>query len=277
MLIGRDAHLARSIETTEFTIAARDGYSLPIRAYIPTGGTSASRNIIYYHGGGLKVGDLDSEDLSCRRIAIEAACNVYSVDYRLTPENEFDVPVEDAWDAFVGIAKVRLRDDGLLVVVGSSSGGQLAAQVSQMARNSDKPKKIDGLILRCPVTVNSYDNGSRIPARFRHMHTSWSSSFETSLLHMDEGNTSSAMPLEANTFEDLPPTFLQICTNDVYYSDGVCYAEALATADVPVKVDVIEGWPHTFWLKAPQLETALRADGEMIEGLKWLLRLSSSE
>lgn len=273
MLGGRDLHLNRDVTTTEFTITARDGYHLDTRIYNSSDRTAADRTVIYYHGGGLKVGDLDSEDLSCRRICIEGACTVYSVSYRLIPEYPMDTPVNDAWDALVGISERRIS--GKLIIAGSSSGGQLAAQVSQIAKDaSPKVKNIDGLLLRCPVTANNYENGSKIPPSFRPMHASWSTSFETSLLHMDQGTTSSVMPLEASSFKGLPPTFVQVCTNDIYYSDGICYAGALSAAGIPVKLDVVAGWPHTFWLKAPHLERALKADNDCIEGLRWLLELS---
>jgi acetyl esterase/lipase len=59
----------------------------------------------------------------------------------------------------------------------------------------------------------------------------------------------------------------------LYYSDGICYATALREAGVEIAVKVVHGWPHTFWLKAPQLDKALEADMDMIEGLKWLIKL----
>jgi acetyl esterase/lipase len=81
------------------------------------------------------------------------------------------------------------------------------------------------------------------------------------------------MPLEADeeVLRGLPRTWIQVCTNDTLYSDGVCYAIALEEAGVEVKVRVVEGWPHTFWLLVPELERALEAELEMVEGLKWLL------
>lgn len=81
------------------------------------------------------------------------------------------------------------------------------------------------------------------------------------------------MPLEADeeTLKELPRTWIQLCTNDSPYSDGLCYAKMLEEAGVEVKVDVVRGWPHTFWLKAPELERALEVEEEMVRGLGWLL------
>jgi len=68
----------------------------------------------------------------------------------------------------------------------------------------------------------------------------------------------------------MPRTWIQVCSNDSLYSDGVCYAKPLEEVGVEVRVDVVWGWPHTFWLKAPGLERALEAEREMLRALKWL-------
>lgn len=229
--------------------------------------------------GGLIVGDLDSEDTSCRRMCQDTNSVVYSVDYRLTPENSPSVSLDDAYDAFVAISR---KESSRLIVAGSSSGGQLAAQVAEMARDlkinpSTAMKAINGVLLRCPVTVDASEGGIHIPERFRGMHKSWNHSFDTTLLRLPTTGSNlkeaSNLPLLASTFAGLPPTFVQVTTNDIYYSDGVCYSKALRDAGVPLKIDVVQGWPHTFWLKAPHLDRALRADLDMIDGLNWLLSL----
>jgi acetyl esterase/lipase len=69
----------------------------------------------------------------------------------------------------------------------------------------------------------------------------------------------------------MPRHWIQVSKNDILYSDWILYAEALNQARVEVKVDDVEGFPHTFWLKAPELERAVKAEKDMIEGLRWLL------
>lgn len=280
MLAGRDKHLNEGIGISDSSIAGWEGNQIPIRTYKPSSSLAgrlpsetSDDLVIYYHGGGLRVGDLDSEDLSCRRICKEASIPVISVEYRLAPPWTPQNALDDAYLAFLVISNTKPLL-GRLILVGSSSGGQLAAQVSQLARYDTSHKEIDGVLLRGPVTVDACDGGDRIPFRFRSMHTSFAPSFETSLLKIysdpARDNTPS-LPLEAETFHDLPRTWIQVCTNDLYYSDGICYAAALREAGVEVAVNVVRGWPHTFWLKAPQLDKALEADMDMIEGLRWLL------
>jgi acetyl esterase/lipase len=102
-----------------------------------------------------------------------------------------------------------------------------------------------------------------------------SEAFHTSLLSSaalnNDNRTTTPLPLEAEDLSGMPRHWIQVSTNDIYYSDGACYAEALTKAGVEVKLDVVEGWPHTFWLKAPYLERAVQAESDMIEGLRWLL------
>jgi acetyl esterase/lipase len=170
------------------------------------------------------------------------------------------------------------RKASRLIVMGSSSGGQLAAQISQQYPRWRRPNwnvKIHGVLLRGPVTCDATEEGANLPSRFRQCHTSMSEPFHTTLLSsaaVNAGNrTNELLPLEREDLKSLPRHWIQVSTNDIYYSDGACYAEALREAGVEVKLDVVEGWPHTFWLKAPELDRAVKAEADMIEGLRWLL------
>lgn len=235
--------------------------------------------IVYYHGGGLLVGEPDSEDLSCRRImkATEGSLRrlrLYSVGYRLKPQHPASVCLSDSIDAFHFV--VDAHPGAKIIVVGSSSGGELAALVTQQV-----PRDLfHGVLLRCPVTSDAFRGKEYVPHKFRHMHTSaWDTSFQTSLLvRLDMDGPRDGlhrMPLEAEEqqLKDMPRTWLQLCTNDTLYSDGACYAMLLRAAGVEVKTDIVYGWPHTFWLKAPHLARALEADEAIIRGLNWVAAL----
>ncbi|KAK3355338.1 hypothetical protein B0H65DRAFT_554797 [Neurospora tetraspora] len=141
-----------------------------------------------------------------------------------------------------------------LILAGSSSGGQLAALLSQHA--TALGTTIHGVLLRCPVTSDAFSGlDPYVPLHFRHLHTSaWHPSFWNSLL----GQMKRArMPLEAEEeiLKRLPRTWIRLCTNDSLYSDG-----ALEEVRVEVRVDV-----------APGLERASEAEEEMVRGLVWLL------
>lgn len=302
----RDHHLSRGIAATPFTVSSRtDGFPIPVlrfaRADAPTSiaaaGTTSSplpdgpttTTVVYIHGGGLVVGEADSEELTCRRIVAELEppgggdVTVYSIGYRLMPSHPASTCVSDCVDALDGIL-ARAPTGTRVLLVGSSSGGELAALVAARVGTSGRAK-IHGLALRCPVTSDAFTSfEDYVPSRLRDMHTSTlDSSFENCLLRRMvrplPRDGLAYMPLEAPPEElgAMPRTWVQVCSNDGLYSDGVCYAAALEEAGVEVRVDVVWGWPHTFWLKAPELERALEAEREMLRGLRWLLAEEKKE
>lgn len=249
-------HLTSGLTIHDFLIPGNaDGsFNIPARSYVPAPtSTEAGLEqgtvplVIYFHGGGLYVGDLDSEDLTCRRICKGLQCTVYSVDYRLMPQHSADDSLADAVQAFK-----RLTTHGhhsRLILAGSSSGAQLAAQVSQTC---GQDIKIHGVLLRGPVTCDATEEGVNLPSKWKGKHFSLTKPFYSSLLSNAAVNalnrTTSPMPLEAedSVISKQPRHWIQVCTNDIYYSDGVCYAAALEEANVDVKLNVVEGWPHTF-------------------------------
>ncbi|TPX13924.1 uncharacterized protein E0L32_005624 [Thyridium curvatum] len=296
----RDHHLAQGITTVEMTVpssSGEDGFAIPVLRYdlaaaaADDGETNSPRTIVvYYHGGGLHVGEADSEDLQCRRILKESGVpgltTLYSVGYRLMPQHPASTCVADCVDAFRSIRQLSVDHSGTdtkILIVGSSSGGQLAALVSQAvaseseSEGSSSSSRLHGVLLRCPVTSDAFSGPEYVPEQLRDMHTSaWDMSFLTSLLGIMKRKVPrdglAKMPLEASSEElrKLPRHWIQVCTNDMLYSDGVCYARALKDAGVEVQVDVVKGWPHTFWLKAPHLEQAREADKKMLSGLAWV-------
>ncbi|KAK0389725.1 hypothetical protein NLU13_3298 [Sarocladium strictum] len=278
----RDHDLSQGIIKREFTVPSTvDGFPIPImqldlESIGEDGPNEAEVDpeviVIYYHGGGLHVGEADSEEHSCRRIIKSSPVRVrlYSVGYRLKPRYSAKICVSDSRDSFNALRS----DKSKTIVIGSSSGGQLAASVAQKA-----PKgSIHGLLLRCPATCDPTNNKSHVPEWLRPFHTSRHESFATFIFDKSKGSVVPRdeledVPLEASKeeFQNYPRTWIQLCSNDNLYSDGLCLAMALADAGVELKVDVWKGWPHTFWLRTPHLQEAYEADQSMLGGLRWLL------
>ncbi|KAK2026454.1 alpha/beta-hydrolase [Colletotrichum zoysiae] len=267
-------HHLSHVSTQQLTTASNlDGSAIPLLRFFDGSVEPASKGegvvVIYYHGGGLYVGEADSEELSCRRIVSDfAGATVYSVGYRLMPGFPASNCVSDSLDAFDHVRALH-PSARKLVLVGSSSGGQLAATVSQLAPRGS----FHGVVLRCPVTSDGGSSLDLVPERLRRAYTSASPSFVTSLLGVFgravPRDGLERMPLEAGAEElgGMPRTWVQVCSNDTLYSDGVCYAMALREAGAEVRVEVVRGWPHTFWLMAPGLARAVEAEREMVEGL----------
>ncbi|EGY20980.1 hypothetical protein VD0002_g219 [Verticillium dahliae] len=267
--------LSEDITTTHSTTpSSLDNYEIPILQFKHTRVADPKVIVIYYHGGGLYVGEADSEELSCRRIVKDVEnSTVYSVGYRLMPKHPASTCISDGVDAIRAIIKL-VPSDVKLVVVGSSSGGVLATSVQQLVLE----RPLTGTVLRCPVTSDGGSNIEHVPERLRPAYTSATECFANVLLGVfrreEVRDGLERMPLEASVHElrGLGRTWVQVCANDTLYSDGVCYAIALKEAGVEVEVDVVEGWPHTFWLKAPALPRAVEAEEAMVKGLKWVLQ-----
>lgn len=277
----RDYNLSQGITVTPFTVpSSADGFSIPVLQYAVdsprcSAPAASQTTVVYIHGGGLFVGEADSEELCCRRILKESALpsvTVCSIGYRLMPTYPARTCVSDCIDAFEAV--LSRTEPGKVLVMGSSSGGELAAFVAGRFGKA----KIHGLALRCPVTSDAFGGvDTYVPERLRHLHHSATEpSFRNSLLGVMvravPRDGLEYMPLEAPEEElrNFPKTWIQVCSNDGLYSDGVCFAKALEDVGVFVRVDVVRGWPHTFWLKAPELQRALEADREMLKALAWL-------
>lgn len=271
---GRYHSLSEGIVKREFFIpSSNDEHRIPIVQLDSEEGVSSQPELvlIYYHGGGLRVGEADSEELSCRFLVKFGGHRVrlYSIGYRLLPLYAAEQCLSDAMDGFTAFRS----DTAKSIIVGSSSGGQLASAVAQAAPDGS----VDGVLLRCPVTADRASGPEYVPESLLAYHTSVSPSFVNSALGYLERDVPrdglSRLPLEASTDElkNHPRTWIQLCSNDTLYSDGLCYAILLRRAGVDVKVAVETGWPHTFWLKAPELEQSFEAENRMVSGLEWVL------
>lgn len=273
------SRLANAVRSRHFTVPSSvDGFQIPVIEYSPSVSDRPSiatpaAVVFYIHGGGLCVGEADSEELSCRLIAADAHATVFSVGYRLMPTYSAQTCLSDCMDAFKSVVAEQVATQANVLLVGSSSGGELAALVAQQL-----PSVIQGVVLRCPVTSDAFSGVDKfVPKNLQHLHTSATdSSFWNSLLgpmlREVPRDGLERMPLEAplDVMQQHPRTWVQLCTNDSLFSDGLCYAKALEDAGIEVKADVVRGWPHTFWLKAPLLPRALEAERSMLEGLAWV-------
>ncbi|KAK6342171.1 hypothetical protein TWF730_001650 [Orbilia blumenaviensis] len=219
-------------------------------------------SLIYIHGGGWRVGDLDSEDLTCRRLCHTLNLVVFSINYRKVPEHPYPVPIADA-KAGVLAANERYisKLSGLPVIIcGSSSGGHIAALITQAAVEGSLNLRLDRTALRGPVTVHP----DHVPIRFRKSYNSYDRNdtrgeYQGMASNMRNGvfgmasipaeiiETGQAFPLWGD-FKGHPRSYIEVSDDDVLLDDGLCYAKALEEAGVEVKVKIRKG-DHTWWLK----------------------------
>ena len=199
--------------------------------------------IVYYHGGGWAIGDLDTHDHVARAHSVGAEAIVVSVDYRLAPEHPFPAGVEDAWAAlqWVGEHAAELGGDpNRIAVAGDSAGGNLSAVMALRARDAGGPPLVFQL-LWYPVAVGDRSAPSFIENADAYiLNRDVTNAFLTWYLpgvDLDDpaGLPTDVAPANAESLAGLPPAYIGTAEHDPLRDDGAKYAEMLAAAGVPVQ------------------------------------------
>ena len=247
----------------EWTIPGPGG-EIPIRVYWPDSAEPLPV-VVYFHGGGWVLCDLDSHDAICRALAVGSNCTFVSVGYRLAPEHKFPAAVEDAYAATSWVAEhpARLRCEGQpLAVAGDSAGGNLAAAVTLMAKAEQRPA-IAFQMLVYPITNHGFEtrsyreNGEGYYLTRAAMQWYW----RHYLSGAGEGESPYASPLRAEDVTGLPPALVITAEFDPLRDEGEAYGRRLADAGVPVTIRRFDGMFHGFFGRASLLEPARRAQG----------------
>jgi acetyl esterase len=251
--------------------------AIPARIYTPTklrqsGGLAPC--LVFFHGGGWVIGDLDSHDVVCRKLAHEGELIVISVDYRLAPEHKFPAAVDDAIVATKWIADNAKQlgiDAGRLMVGGDSAGGNLAAVVALAARDGNGPK-IAGQVLIYPATDFSMKHPSHSEPEtsilLTHTVIKW---FRDHYLNgLADGQDWRASPALAKTLAGLPPAYVLTAGADPLRDEGNEYAARLKDAGVAVTYRTFPGQFHGFFTMGKLLQQANVAASEIAAWLKAL-------
>jgi len=246
--------------TTEDRTIPGPGGDLAIRIYRPEG-AGVTPVIVFFHGGGWVIGDLDTHDGGCRSLTAASGCTLVAVDYRLAPEAVFPAPVEDCFAATLWVQEhaAELGVDGTrLAVAGDSAGGNLAAVVTQIARDLGEPA-IAFQLLVYPVTDYEFTSDSMVDNADGYLLTTdmmrW---FFGHYLAGDVDAVSDprVSPLRADDLSDLPPAHILTAQYDPLRDQGNAYAAALEAAGVPVEHIEYEGMFHGFFNLGSVLDTA---------------------
>jgi acetyl esterase len=246
-LAGQPDPVARVEDTT---IPGPAG-SIPVRIYTPHG-DGPFPALVYCHGGGWVLGNIDTVDVPCRRLASQAQCVVVSVDYRLAPEHRFPAAAEDAYAAFrwlVANAAGHHVDPDRIAVGGDSAGGNLAAVVSLMARDHGGPMPAFQLLLY-PVTDGTLDTASYRENADGYLLTRESMAwFWNHYIGEADRTHPYASPLHADDHAGLPAAFVVTAEFDPLRDEGEAYARRLAAAGTPAQCKRYDGTIHGFcWM-----------------------------
>ncbi|MGF1599761.1 MAG: alpha/beta hydrolase [Acidimicrobiales bacterium] len=223
---------------------------IPVRVYTPAG-DGPFPCLVYLHGGGWVLGDLDGVNAICRSVAARAGCVVVSVDYRLAPEHKHPAPLDDCYAAVQWVADHgdEIGVDGSRIAVGGdSAGGNLSAAVALRARDENGPALALQLLVY-PVTDHRRDSASYAENGDGYLLTrdmmTWF--WDHYLNDADEGAHHLVSPLLADDLSGLPPAVVFTAEFDPLRDEGEAYADRLTEAGVAVTRKRFDGQIHAFW------------------------------
>jgi acetyl esterase len=248
-------------EVSSVRLLVADG-RIAMRAYRPAGVAAQEilPALLYFHGGGWVIGDLDTHDVLCRQLANGARCAVFSVEYRLAPEHPFPAAVEDAVAATRWVV-LHARELGLdparVAVGGDSAGGNLATVVALDGRDRAGPALCFQLLIypgtdqRCGFPSHQRNGEGYLLTRqsiayFRGHY----------LPRADDWLDWRASPLLAKSLAGLPPAFVLTAGFDPLLDEGLAYAERLAKENVEVAYREFPDMIHGFILFGGVLDAA---------------------
>jgi acetyl esterase len=222
--------------------------SIPVRIYTPAG-TGPFPVLVYYHGGGFVIGDLESHDGVCRQLTNSAGCVTVAVDYRLAPEAKFPAAVDDCYAATRWVSENAAQlnaDPNRLAVGGDSAGGNLAAVISILARDRKTPKIVFQLLIypATDITCSAPSHKTNIEYILTPADIRW---FMGHYLRSDDDRRNPlASPTFTTNFNGLPPALIITAEFDPLRDEAEDYGQKLRDAGVPVQVSRYEGMVHGF-------------------------------
>lgn len=267
----------RAVARSEaWTVTARDGHPIGVRLVVPS--LELLPVLVYFHGGGFTIGNLDTHDGLCRQLCHHGHCAVLSVDYRLAPEHKFPTAVDDAWDVVQWVAQhgaAHQLDTTRIAVGGDSAGGTLAAVCAIAARDAGLALALQ--LLFYPGTAALGDTPSQ------HM---FSQGFVLETRHLDyffnhyirtpqDRHDWRFAPLDGLTpagqvadLTDVAPAWLGLAECDPLVDEGVLYGDRLRMAGVPVDLEIYRGMAHEFIKMGRAIPQAVTAHCDAGRALK---------
>ncbi|KAE9380659.1 hypothetical protein N431DRAFT_477552 [Stipitochalara longipes BDJ] len=258
-----------------------DGPDVPIRVFTPEGEkpNDGWPVMVYYHGGGWVLGNIETENTVCTNLCKRANCVVISVDYRLAPENPYPAAVHDSWEALLWLRSTGFTQLSLnarkVAIGGSSAGGNLAAIMCHKALSS--PSLVPSFILQLlivPVTDNTASTSETLswkenefsPALPAEKMLWYRRHYLPDRKSWEEPEASPL--LYENGWESQPRALVVVGELDVLRSEGEAYAEKLRKGGVEVDLRVMKGMPHPFLAMDGVLQQGRDTITYMVEALK---------
>ncbi|KAJ7058303.1 Alpha/Beta hydrolase protein [Mycena amicta] len=288
---------ASAYKLANHTVEA-DGGTITVRSVTPCKGEDAADIsklelpvLVWFHGGGWVMGDLDLDDYQLRLLAMELQIVIVNVDYRLAPEHNFPTPLNDAYAAVKwtvdNATKIGASIQNGLVIGGFSAGGNLTAAIANRSRNDPfftgaGNNIIFGQVLHAPALIHP----AAYPEHFKAELMSYAESVNAPLLDTagldlayDNYGGIPTDPevsplLDPHTHAGVVPTFIQVGGLDPLCDEGLLYARVLREAGVQVKCQAYAGAPHGFQYLFPESAVAKQWEADLHAGIQWVLNPS---
>jgi acetyl esterase len=253
---------AEDVASVEHRFIPGPTADLPVRIYTPAEGQAPFPGLVYFHGSGWVVQNIEVCDTTARALANSTGCVIVTVNYQKAPEHPFPIPFDDAWAgttwvfehaAELGIDAVRIG------VAGDSAGGNLAAAVALRARDEGAPKIAYQALIYPAVehgwdTSSMHENGEGYMLTRESVRWCWDHYVQDKSL-VDDWRVS---PLRASDHSGLPPAFIATAEFDPLRDDGRNYSAKLKEAGVSVTYVEYDGMIHGFFWMQGRVERAKR-------------------
>ena len=258
----------------DLSIASPEG-PIAARFYRAQDGGRPSPLLVFFHGGGWMLGSVDGYDTVCRRLAVKGGCAVLSVDYRLAPETTFPGAVNDAYAAALWAARNARAldiDPEAIAVGGDSAGGNLAAVLAQMSRDSGEFRiALQVLIYPCTDLSREYPSYVRNATGYMLTRAAMHWFISTYVPNPADRWDQRASPMLRPDLGGLARTLIIAAEFDPLVDDNEAYAARLRQAGVPTRYEFFPGMHHPFFTLGAYIDDAAKAEDLIAEEMKALV------
>jgi acetyl esterase/lipase len=234
-----------------FTVA--DGVRVWLYRPIAPKGADAPA-LLWIHGGGYLIGSPGQDEELCRRYSRALGAVVAAVDYRLAPEHQYPVPLDDCYAALIWLAAQPGVDPARIAVAGASAGGGLAAALVQLAHDRGEVS-LRAQLLAYPMLDDRTAHRHDVDKPGMRIWDNASNRFGWAA-YLGDADPEIAVPARRQDLHGLPPAWIGVGTLDLFHDEDLAYARRLRAAGVPCSVEVVRGAFHGFDGMAPKAKVS---------------------